>query len=60
MLRWLAVQAMAFYEHDRVRRKPVEELVDAPFVSILVPAFNESETVIGALRSMIGIDYPRF
>jgi len=60
MLRWLIVQAMAFYEHDRLRRAPVKNLVDAPFVSILVPAFNESETVIGALRSLITLNYPNY
>ena len=60
MLRWLAVQALAFYEHDRLRRKPAAPLAEAPFVSILVPAFNESETVVGALTSLIALDYPNY
>ncbi|ACA17767.1 glycosyl transferase family 2 [Methylobacterium sp. 4-46] len=59
--RWLVIQAMAFYEHDRVRRKPPAELPNpAPFVSILVPAFNESETVIGAPTSLMTLDYPNY
>ena len=60
LLRWLAVQALAFYEHDRLRRKPAAPLAEAPFVSILVPAFNESETVVGALTSLIALDYPNY
>jgi cellulose synthase/poly-beta-1,6-N-acetylglucosamine synthase-like glycosyltransferase len=60
LLRWITVQALAFYEHDRLRRSPPRVLAEAPFVSILVPAFNESETVIGALKSLIGLDYPNY
>ncbi|RYE51016.1 MAG: glycosyltransferase family 2 protein [Hyphomicrobiales bacterium] len=60
LLRWLSVQALAFYEHDRLRRSPPQVLAKAPFVSILVPAFNESETVVGALKSLIGLDYPNY
>ncbi|MBO1077320.1 glycosyltransferase family 2 protein [Roseomonas marmotae] len=60
LLRWLMVQGLAFYEHDRLRRNPCQALTKAPFVSILVPAFNESETVIGALKSLIGLDYPNY
>ncbi|KAA2211328.1 glycosyltransferase family 2 protein [Teichococcus oryzae] len=60
LLRWITVQALAFYEHDRLRRNPSRDLIDAPFVSILVPAFNESETVIGALKSLVGLDYPNY
>ncbi|MFC7557182.1 glycosyltransferase [Pseudoroseomonas wenyumeiae] len=60
LLRWITVQALAFYEHDRLHRSPPRRLSDAPFVSILVPAFNESETVIGAINSLINLDYPNY
>jgi biofilm PGA synthesis N-glycosyltransferase PgaC len=59
-IRWLSVQAFAFYEHDRVRRTPVKPLVNAPFVSILVPAYNESNTVIQTVGSLIALDYPDY
>ena len=29
-----------------------------PFVSILVPAYNEAETIQSALGSLIALDYP--
>ena len=31
-----------------------------PFVSILVPAFNEGAVIQGAIRSLFSLDYPRF
>ncbi len=62
MLRWITVQALAFYEHDRLRRTPPTELdkEKAPFVSILVPAYNESDTVISAITSLVTLDYPSY
>jgi len=60
LVRWVVVQGLAFYEHDRLRRRPPRDLAKTPFVSILVPAFNESETVIGALKSLIALDYPNY
>ena len=32
----------------------------APFVSIIVPAFNEEELIAAALTSLINLDYPNF
>jgi poly-beta-1,6-N-acetyl-D-glucosamine synthase len=61
MIRWMTVQALAFYGHDRVRRKPPQPLGNnAPFVSILVPAYNESDTVINAITSLVTLDYPNY
>lgn len=31
-----------------------------PFISILVPAFNEGAVIQGAIRSLFNLDYPRF
>lgn len=60
LLRWVIVQGMAFYECNRVRSTPPVEFTDPPFVSILVPAYNETETVVAALRSLILLDYPSY
>jgi cellulose synthase/poly-beta-1,6-N-acetylglucosamine synthase-like glycosyltransferase len=37
-----------------VRRAPIE-----PFVSILVPAFNEADVIAEKIRNVLAIDYPR-
>ncbi|MBW2976309.1 glycosyltransferase [Candidatus Woesearchaeota archaeon] len=34
-------------------------LLNFPFVSILVPAFNEEGTIIGVLENILRIDYPK-
>jgi poly-beta-1,6-N-acetyl-D-glucosamine synthase len=60
LLRWLIVQALAFCGADRARRRPRALPADPPLVSILVPAFNESDTVVDALRSLLELDYPAF
>ena len=60
MLRWIVVQAMAFYEHDRLARNRGSLPVSPPFVSVLVPAFNESATIGAALASLIALEYPHY
>lgn len=37
-----------------------KELEDLPFLSILVPACNEEETIERAMRSLLAMDYPHF
>jgi cellulose synthase/poly-beta-1,6-N-acetylglucosamine synthase-like glycosyltransferase len=54
LTRWCAVQTLGFLEHYCTRR--VRTLESWPFVSILVPAYQEAETI--ALRSFIDLDYP--
>ncbi|MFC1459394.1 glycosyltransferase [Microvirga arabica] len=60
LLRWLIIQGLAFVEFNRIRRSTSVEPNRLPFVSILVPAFNESETVVAALQSLIHLDYPAY
>jgi poly-beta-1,6 N-acetyl-D-glucosamine synthase len=33
---------------------------DSPFVSILVPAYNEAAVIQGSIRSLLKLDYPRY
>ena len=61
MLRWCFVQAVAFREYDRrILSGTPTDLSVQPFVSILVPAFNEVDTIEPALRSLIALDYPAY
>lgn len=41
-------------------RTPTPTITHWPHVSILIPAYNESETIVPALSSLKGLDYPRF
>lgn len=60
LLRWLIIQGLAFVELNRMRRTVPAAPDRLPFVSILVPAYNESETVVAALQSLIHLDYPAY
>jgi poly-beta-1,6-N-acetyl-D-glucosamine synthase len=60
MMRWCIIQALAFIAHDRLRRSRSVELEQWPFVSILVPAYNESSTIVSALQSLVLLDYPNY
>jgi cellulose synthase/poly-beta-1,6-N-acetylglucosamine synthase-like glycosyltransferase len=60
MVRWVIVQFLAFKEHDKRQHEVLKKPVDMPFVSILVPAHNESETIVSAIHSLISLDYPRY
>jgi biofilm PGA synthesis N-glycosyltransferase PgaC len=60
MIRGIVVQATAFYEHDRLARRRGATLTPLPYVSVLVPAFNEGETIAAALTSLISLDYPSY
>jgi cellulose synthase/poly-beta-1,6-N-acetylglucosamine synthase-like glycosyltransferase len=60
MLRWCFVHALAFYGfNEEAQSKPTKAAVQ-PYVSILVPACNEAETMTAALQSLIDLDYPCF
>ena len=61
MVRWCAVQALAFWEYDkRILNGAAVNHDQTPFVSILVPAFNESDTIIPAIHSLVNLDYPAY
>jgi cellulose synthase/poly-beta-1,6-N-acetylglucosamine synthase-like glycosyltransferase len=45
---------------SRVNEPPVSKpLVDLPFVSIVVPAYNEEGQIAGAIDALLAQDYPR-
>lgn len=54
MLMWLS------YLNAAERQARTDRYADAPFVSILVPAFNESILIDKALMALLRLDYPRF
>lgn len=60
MLRWCFIHGVAFYTFDREARTPPAKAATQPFVSILVPAYNEAETMTAAIQSLIALDYPSF
>jgi cellulose synthase/poly-beta-1,6-N-acetylglucosamine synthase-like glycosyltransferase len=61
MVRWCAVQALAFWEYDkRILNGAAVNHDQTPFVSIMVPAFNESDTIIPAIHSLVNLDYPSY
>ncbi len=39
---------------------PSQQSPGLPFVSILVPAYNEGPVIQGSIRSLLRLDYPRF
>ena len=49
----LLLVAMRAVFHRPVERRPIE-----PFVSILVPAYNESRVIAEKIRNVLAIDYP--
>ena len=42
----------------RVLRRPVDRRPIEPFVSILVPAYNEARVIADKIRNVLAIDYP--
>jgi len=60
MLRWCAVQSVAFWEYDRRILSKGVDPDDKPFVSILVPAYNETDTIEPALHALVALNYPNY
>ena len=61
MTRWCVIQGLAFWEIDRIRHRAIDQGdCLTPFVSILVPAHNESQAIIPAIESLISLNYPAF
>src|SRR5262249_23326263 len=60
MLRWCVVHPIAFRGFYRTLSAPLQRAAVEPFVSVLVPAFNEADTMEAALRSLIALDYPNY
>jgi biofilm PGA synthesis N-glycosyltransferase PgaC len=60
LLRWCAIQTMAFVARCKLERDQPDPPAFWPLVSVLVPAYQEGETIASALRSLIELDYPQY
>jgi biofilm PGA synthesis N-glycosyltransferase PgaC len=58
LLRWCTFQMMAFISQCKVWRSGIRQPVAWPLVSILVPAYQESDNIASTLRSLLELDYP--
>ena len=59
-LRWLLVQALVIRYYLRTAHELPPPVTHWPFVSILVPGFNEAPSIRATVRSLLAIDYPHF
>lgn len=59
-VRWLLVQVMVIRHYWRTARQSPPQSIRFPFVSILVPGFNEAPSIQATLRSLLAIEYPGF
>jgi poly-beta-1,6-N-acetyl-D-glucosamine synthase len=59
-LRWLVIQAFVIRHYARTTHESPPPVAHWPFVSILVPGFNEAPSIQATLRSLLAIDYPQF
>jgi len=59
--RYLLLLGLATYAQSRDAPQPWTDSGDgeAPFVSIIVPAFNEAPMIRSVLESLLALDYPR-
>ena len=58
--RYLLLLGLAAYSQSQPAPQPwAGDDADAPFVSIIVPAFNEAPMIRNVLESLLAIDYPR-
>jgi len=60
LLRWCAVQTMAFIVHCKLKTNRPDSPTTWPLVSILVPAYQEATTIASALRALVDLDYPNY
>jgi poly-beta-1,6-N-acetyl-D-glucosamine synthase len=58
--RWCAIQTMSFVASYRQQHAACRPPASWPFVSILVPAYQESATIESALAALIALDYPAY
>jgi poly-beta-1,6-N-acetyl-D-glucosamine synthase len=59
-LRWLLVQVLVVHCYVRSARERPPAVVHWPFVSVLVPAYNEAPSIAATVRSLLALDYPNF
>lgn len=54
---WIAGAVIFYFNNERGKALPLNE---TPFVSILVPCFNEAYTVENTIRQLSNLDYPNY
>lgn len=45
---------------SREKRNQIKEGIELPGISIIVPAYNESVTIVSCLNSLLALDYPNY
>ncbi len=60
--RMLFIGTLAFIQYLRSRKRERDHFGGAyqPFVSVIVPAFNEEKVIIRTIEALIASDYPKF
>jgi cellulose synthase/poly-beta-1,6-N-acetylglucosamine synthase-like glycosyltransferase len=58
--RWCILFVLSFRTFLRQSRESRQPIASWPFVSVFVPAYNESQTIEAALQSLIALDYPAY
>jgi cellulose synthase/poly-beta-1,6-N-acetylglucosamine synthase-like glycosyltransferase len=60
MVRACIVHGIACYAHVMRAAEPSPPLAREPFVSVLVPAYNESESIVPAIESLLSLSYSNY
>jgi poly-beta-1,6-N-acetyl-D-glucosamine synthase len=58
--RWAVLFVLSFLARRRTLERSLPQLAEWPFVSIIVPCFNEGQTISPALESLLALDYPEY
>jgi poly-beta-1,6-N-acetyl-D-glucosamine synthase len=60
-LRFVMMMTMTIYDYwANQRNQPTVAVDDLPFVSVIMPVYNEAAMIGPALQSLINLDYPAF
>ncbi|WP_013630522.1 glycosyltransferase family 2 protein [Rubinisphaera brasiliensis] len=60
LARWAFLISVSYLQLFRDSRTPTPNIAEWPHVSVLIPAYNEEETITPALASLKKLDYPHF
>ncbi|MGL6097903.1 MAG: glycosyltransferase family 2 protein, partial [Fimbriiglobus sp.] len=59
-VRWAIVQVLVLRYYLETTTQTPPDVTDWPFVSVLVPGFNESDCIQTTIRSLLALDYPNY
>ena len=60
-IRIIVIGCMAILEkRKKIKLDAIESTLDHPFVSIIVPAFNEQVNAVSSIQNLLKCDYPNF